>query len=98
MPTLGEVRAVGKPRQSEATTLATSGCWGAKYFIPIPHSPPSPETVRSKTDVILVPLLRSDFINEFLGFFEGLPGVAIAQKLRKFCTVPIRIDIRYIVR
>ena len=56
MPTLGDVWAVGKPRQSEATTLATFGCSGAKYSIPIPHSPRplsprSPETVLSKTDV-----------------------------------------------
>ena len=60
MPTLGDLRAVGKPRESEGTTLGTSGRWGENYSIPrspfpVPRSPPSPETVLSKTDVNLSP-------------------------------------------
>ena len=39
MPTLGDIRTVGKPRESKATTLAKSPCLGGKYSIPIPDSP-----------------------------------------------------------
>ena len=39
MQTTGDIRAAVLPLESEGTTLATSGCWGAKYSIPIPHSP-----------------------------------------------------------
>ena len=31
---MGDVRAVGKPPESEATILGTSGRWGEKYSIP----------------------------------------------------------------
>ena len=55
MLTLGDIWIVGKSLESEMTTLIALQ-WGEKYSIPhspfpIPYSPPSPETVLSKTDV-----------------------------------------------
>ena len=55
MPTLGDVRAAVLPLESEATTLATSGCSGAKYSIPIPPDPiPRPHLKQSYPKLTLM--------------------------------------------
>ena len=56
MPTLGEIRAVGKPLDERSDRTGDIWLLGSKVLhpyspFPIPHSPPSPEIVLSKTDV-----------------------------------------------
>ena len=56
MPTLGEIRAVGKPLDERSDRTGYIWLLESKVLhpyspFPIPHSPPSPETVLSKTDV-----------------------------------------------
>ena len=56
MPTLGEIRAVGKPLDERSDRTGYIWLLGSKVLhpdspFPIPHFPPSPEIVLSKTDV-----------------------------------------------
>ena len=55
MQTTGDVRAAVLPLESEATTLATSGCSGGKYSIPIPPDPfPPPHRKQSYPKLTLL--------------------------------------------
>ena len=76
MLTLDDLRAVGKPRESQGTTLGTSPGRGGKYSIPdspfpIPNSEfslphPHLNTVLSKTDVRLTRGIWDEREYEFL--------------------------------
>ena len=66
MPTLGDVRAAVLPRQSEATTLATSAASGGKYSIPIPH----PHLKQSDPKLMLLTVRVSTIAVPSFGFCQ----------------------------